>query len=77
MHIDVFWIANEYRNKGYGKIMMAEAKRIGKELGCIFAHTSTFTYQSPEFYKRMGYEIFAVNDEYPEDIKQFFFKKKL
>ncbi|GIN39384.1 MULTISPECIES: hypothetical protein [Heyndrickxia] len=35
------------------------------------------SYQSPEFYKRMGYEVFAVNDEYPEDIKQFLLKKKL
>lgn len=77
LYIDVFWIADEYRNKGYGKIMIAEAERLGKELGCIFSHTCTFSYQSPEFYKRMGYEVFAVNDEYPEDIKQFFLKKKL
>ncbi|MFE4711649.1 MULTISPECIES: GNAT family N-acetyltransferase [Paenibacillus] len=77
LYLDVFWIADEYRGKGYGKIMIAEAERLGKELGCIFAHTCTFTYQAPEFYKRMGYEVFAVNDEYPEGIKQFFLKKKL
>ncbi|MCK0473283.1 GNAT family N-acetyltransferase [Halalkalibacter sp. APA_J-10(15)] len=77
LYIDVFWIADDYRNKGYGKIMIAEAERLGKELGCIFSHTCTFTYQSPEFYTRMSYEVFAVNDEYPEDIKQFFLKNKL
>ncbi|GBG11676.1 putative N-acetyltransferase [Paenibacillus agaridevorans] len=57
--------------------MIAEAERLGKELGCILAHTCTFSYQSPDFYKRRGYEVFAVNDEYPENIKQFFLKKKL
>lgn len=77
LYLDVFWISEEFRNKGYGKIMITEAERLGRELGCIFAHTCTFTYQSPEFYKRMGYEVFAVNDEYPEGIKQFFLKKKL
>lgn len=77
LYLDVFWISDEYRNKGYGKIMITEAERLGRELGCTFAHTCTFSYQSPEFYKRMGYEIFAVNDEYPEDIQQFFLKKKL
>ena len=78
LYIDVFWIADEYRTKDMEKkIMIAEAERLGKELGCIFSHTCTFSYQSPEFYKRMGYEVFAVNDEYPEDIKQFFLKKKL
>ncbi len=55
--------------------MITEAERLGKELGCTFAHTTTFTYQSPEFYKNMGYEIFGVNDEYPDGIKQFFLKK--
>lgn len=77
LYLDVFWISDEYRNKGYGKIMLTEAERLGRELGCIFAHTCTFSYQSPEFYKRMGYEVFAVNDEYPGDIQQFFLKKKL
>nr|WP_286155029.1 GNAT family N-acetyltransferase [Bacillus sp. FJAT-27264] len=50
LYIDVLWIADEYRSKGYGKIMVTEAERLGKELGCIFAHTCTFTYQAPEFY---------------------------
>lgn len=77
MYIDVFWIADEYRHKGYGKILLAEAERLGKEMGCTFAHTSTFSYQSPEFYKSLGYEVFAVNDEFPDGIKQFFLKKKL
>lgn len=76
LYLDVFWIADEYRGKGYGKIMLAEAERIGQELGCTFAHTCTFSYQAPHFYTSMGYEIFAINDEYPEDIKQFFLKKK-
>jgi ribosomal protein S18 acetylase RimI-like enzyme len=77
MYIDVFWISDEYRHHGYGKMMLAEAEKLGKELGCLFAHTSTFTYQSPDFYKGMGYEVFGVNDEYPDGIKQFFLKKKL
>jgi len=77
LYIDVFWIADEYRHKGYGKTMILEAERLGKEMGCIFAHTCTFTYQSPEFYKGMGYEVFGINDEYPDGIKQFFLKKKL
>ncbi|WP_409995175.1 GNAT family N-acetyltransferase [Brevibacillus brevis] len=77
LYIDVFWIADGYRNQGYGKAMITEVERLGKELGCIFAHTCTFSYQAPEFYKHMGYEVFGVNDEYPDGIKQFFLKKKL
>lgn len=42
-----------------------------------FAHTCTFTYQSPDFYRAMGYEVFGVVDDYPEGIVQYFLKKKL
>ncbi|MFD1427387.1 ribosomal protein S18 acetylase RimI-like enzyme [Kroppenstedtia sanguinis] len=77
LYIDMFWIAADYRGKGVGKAMITEAERAGKEMGCVFAHTSTFSYQSPHFYKSMGYEIFGMLDDYPDGIKQFFLKKKL
>lgn len=77
LYLDVFWVADEYRHHGYGKAMLNEAEKLGKELGCTFAHTCAFSYQSPEFYKQMGYEVFGINDEYPDGIKQYFLKKKL
>ncbi|MGG4396375.1 GNAT family N-acetyltransferase [Paenibacillus thiaminolyticus] len=77
LYIDMFWIADDYRGKGYGKAMIAKAESAGKEMGCIFAHTSTFSYQSPYFYQIMGYEIFGILDDYPDGIKQYFLKKKL
>ncbi|WP_242069645.1 hypothetical protein [Paenibacillus dendritiformis] len=45
-------------------------------MGCTFAHTSTFSYQSPHFYQQAGYEVFAILDDYPDGIQQFFLKKK-
>lgn len=77
LYIDMFWIADDYRGKGYGKALITEAERAGKEMGCVFAHTSTFSYQSPHFYKSMGYEVFGILDDYPDGIKQYFLKKKL
>jgi len=77
LYLDVFWIDEKYRHQGYGEQMIQEAERRGKELGCMFAHTCTFTYQAPDFYQKMGYEVFGVNDEYPDGIKQFFLKKRL
>lgn len=77
LYLDVFWIDENYRHKGYGILMLTEAERQGKELGCTFAHTCTFSYQSLNFYVNAGYEIFGINDEYPDGIKQYFLKKKL
>ncbi len=77
LYIDVLWVDERVRGDGYGKALMLEAERIAKENGCTFAHTTTFSYQSPDFYQYLGYEIFGILDEYPNGIKQYFLKKKL
>ena len=77
MYIDVMWLDKAYRGRGYGKVLITQAENIAREKGCIFAHTCTFSYQSPEFYKACGYEVFAELDDYPDNIVQYFLKKKL
>lgn len=77
VYIDVMWIDESYRGKGYGKALINQVENIAKEKGCIFSHTCTFSYQSPEFYKNCGYEIFAELRDYPDGIIQYFLKKKL
>jgi GNAT superfamily N-acetyltransferase len=77
IYIDVLWVDEQFRGGGYGKELMLEAERIAKENGCLFAHTCTFSYQSPHFYQHLGYEVFSVLDDYPENIKQYFLKKRL
>jgi ribosomal protein S18 acetylase RimI-like enzyme len=77
LYVDVLWIDERYRGKGHGEKLMEEAERIAKEAGCTFAHTTTFSYQSPGFYERMGYEVFGRIDDYPNGIIQYFLKKRL
>ena len=77
LYIDVLWVDERCRGLGYGRALMNEAERIAREHGCTFAHTCTFTYQAPDFYQHLGYRVFAVLDDYPEGIKEYFLKKKL
>ena len=77
LYIDVLWVAGSHRGQGWGYRLITEAERIAREAGCTFAHTCTFSYQSPDFYQRQGYEVFGRLDDYPEGIIQFFLKKKL
>ncbi|MCW3792021.1 hypothetical protein OM416_10535 [Paenibacillus sp. LS1] len=63
--------------KGYGKSLIMQAESMASQLGCKLSHTSTFSYQSPEFYQNMGYNVFGVIDEYPDGIIQYFLKKRL
>ena len=77
LYIDVLWVEADYRGKGFGHRLMAEAERIACEAGCVFAHTCTFSYQAPDFYRHQGYEVFGILDDYPGDIIQYFLKKTL
>lgn len=75
--IDVMWVHESLRGQGYGKALILEAERIAKEHGCTFAHTCTFNYKNPAFYQAVGYTEFAVLNDYPDSIKQYFLKKKI
>lgn len=56
---DIFpWLSDvmifeEYRGKGYGKVLIVEAEKFVKNLG--FDTIYVWTDQAPDFYKKMGY----------------------
>lgn len=77
LDIDVLWVHESHRGEGLGYGLMSEAERIAKDAGCKFAITTTFSYQAPDFYIKQGYEIYAIVDDFPEDICMYRLKKKL
>ena len=77
LYIDVLWVHESYRGQGLGYKLITEAENIARELGCIYAHTNTNSYQSPDFYKRQGYEVYAINDWFPDNICTYLLRKKL
>ena len=75
--IDHLWIDKRFRKLGYGKDLIMRVETMAKKEGCVSANTSTYSFQAPQFYEKMGYEIVGVFKGYPEGIKKFFLEKKL
>lgn len=77
LHISLFWLSEELRGKGYGRrlIEMAETEALAR--GCRHAHLDTFSFQALEFYRKVGYEVFAELEDYPENARRFYLKKRL
>lgn len=75
--IEELWIDERYQGRGYGKSLLNKAEKIAKEKGCLFAQTNTFSFQSPDFYIKRGYKQIAVVEDFPQDIKHHYFKKRL
>ncbi|MFW9778986.1 MAG: GNAT family N-acetyltransferase [Candidatus Heimdallarchaeota archaeon] len=76
MHLEVLWVEESYRNQGFGKALVLEAERIGKEKGYSASQTWTFSFQAPEFYQRIGYKIVGIFDGYTNDITEYVLLKK-
>lgn len=77
LDIDVLWVHESHRGIGLGYRLISEAERIAKEAGCLFSITTTFSYQAPDFYKKQGYEVYAMVDDFPDNICMYRLKKKL
>src|SRR5216683_1676674 len=61
---------------GIGRGLLEEAERRGAGLGCHSVWLDTFSFQAPEFYRKLGYREFARLD-YPPDHQRIFLKKPL
>lgn len=77
MFVEVLWIDEKYRKKGIGKELLNKVENYAKDIGCTFIHLDTFSFQAIDFYKKCGYSIFAVLEDYPDNIMRYYLKKPL
>ena len=79
LNISVLFVEAKYRGNGYGSKLLAKVESKAKEKGVYMVILDTFSFQgSLEFYKRHGYEVFSVLENYPtRNHKQYYMKKNL
>lgn len=75
--IQYLYVDNEYRGQGIGRNLLLAAEKEAAERGCKYVFVDTFSFQAPEFYKKMGYETVFVLDQYPYTGKRYYFSKVL
>ena len=69
-YLEVLWVDEKYRGLGYGRDLILEAQRLAKEIGCISSHVYTFSWQAPEFYQAVGYNLIVTYDGYHGGIRE-------
>ena len=77
LHIGLMWVSEAQRGRGLGRRIITAMETAGRERGCLRAHLDTFSYQARPFYEKLGYEVFAVLDDYPPGHQRFFLRKTL
>jgi len=57
LRISIMSVHPEWRSKGIGTALLAEAGRLAIERGCKHAYVDTMEYQAPHFYLAHGFEL--------------------
>ena len=65
------------RGRGHGRALLAVAERWALERGCRDAFLDTFSFQAPEFYRKLGWEVFGTLEDHPPGHTHYFLRKRL
>ena len=77
MYVDILYVEDFYRSKGYGKMLTTKAEEKAKQNGGYMAHLDTFDWQAKEFYENIGYGVFGTLHDCPHGHNRYFMKKNL
>ena len=77
LFINLMWVQEKLRGKGYGHQLLQAAEEEGHRRGATHAYLDTFSFQAPEFYKKNGYRVFGVLDDFPPGHRRLYLAKQL
>ena len=77
LRIAILAVAEEVRGSGWGRRLVEEAEREALAAKCHDAWVDTFSFQSPGFYRQLGYRQFGELPDYPTGQTRYFLAKRL
>ena len=77
LFVELLFIPEEHRRRNIGSDLMSRAETVAREKRCVGVWLDTFSFQAPEFYRKLGYEAFAALSDYPTGSRRVFFRKLL
>lgn len=76
-YVELLGVAEAARGRDVGTALMRELERLGRERGYIGIWLDTYSFQAPDFYRKLGYEELGRIPDYPPGQARHFFAKRL
>ena len=77
LYVGYLWLPEPLRGRGLGSALLARAEARARELGATGAYLDTLEFQAIGFYRRRGYEVYGVLDDFPPGSRRFHLRKRL
>ena len=77
VHIGDLIVGKDYRRDGVGSKLVAAVEEAYKGKGYEKIALTTFGFQAPEFYKKLGYELEFVREDNDPKLNKYFYLKKI
>ena len=75
--IQVLWVHPDRRGQGCGRRLMQAAEAEARARGAGFVMVTTYTFQAPGFYEKLGYEIVGRTEDFPPGHAHIHLRKRL
>ena len=77
VHIGDLIVGRECRGAGLGRMLVSAVEDAYKGKGYEKITLTTFGFQAPEFYKKLGYEVEFIREDNDPKLRKFFLAKSL
>ncbi|MFE6411241.1 GNAT family N-acetyltransferase [Streptomyces sp. NPDC057837] len=75
--VDMLWVRDGHRHAGWGSRLMRAAETEAARRGCTDMIVSTYSFQAPGFYPRLGYRERGRIEGVPGGHEDVYFHKRL
>jgi len=76
LYVKGLWVSDSVRSKGLGSKLLQKLEEYAFSKGITNYRLETTSFQSLEFYKKQGYELFAELPDMPPSFTSYFLKKQ-
>jgi ribosomal protein S18 acetylase RimI-like enzyme len=77
LHLDLLWVKEELRQRGYGRRLVELAEEEARKRGAKNAYLDTFSFQALAFYQQCGYHVFGELPDFPPGHQRYYMTKRL
>jgi GNAT superfamily N-acetyltransferase len=77
MFVELLYLPETFRGQGLGAELLGKAEGVARDAGCTGIWLDTFSFQAPDFYKKLGYAEFGTLSDYPPGFTRHYLHKTL